>query len=460
MVNTLYLPELREMLAEHDDAGLEEFCTALHPARTADFMEGLSPAESWEVLSHADVASRTEIFSYFPREKQVEMLETLDREEMGQLIGELPPDERVDMLEQLDEKVVNELMPLVPSEERSEILLLQAYPENSAGSVMTTKVVSLSENITKQQALEEVREWGDQSETVNYLFLVDDAKHLRGVVSFRTLVFARNEQRLSELMERDVISVRATEDREEAARLLGRYDLLAIPVVDDQNHLVGLITHDDVLDVLREEATEDAHMAGAVQPLEESYLETALLTLTGKRAMWLTILFFSGLLTTTAMSHYEEFIATLPWLICFIPLVISCGGNSGNQSATLIITALTTGDVTMKDWFRVIRRELIMGLLLGGLLAFFGLFAVIGVGFMLPETWHILATTIVPVTLILVVTCGTLTGSMLPLMFRKFKLDPALMSNPFVAVIMDILGIVIYMSVAQIAFKLLTKTAT
>lgn len=453
MVNTLYLPELREMLAEHDDAGLEEFCTALHPARTADFMEGLTPAESWEVLSHADVANRTEIFSYFPREKQVEMLETLDREEMGQLIGEMPPDERVDVLEQLDEKVVSELMPLVPTEERRDILRLQSYPDGSAGSVMTTKVVRLSESLDVTHALDEIRQWGDRSEMISYLFIVDEGEHLRGVVSFRKLVFARSDAKLGDLMERDVISVRATDDREEAARRLGKYDLLAIPVIDEQNRLVGLITHDDVLDVLREEATEDAHMAGAVQPLEESYLETALFTLTWKRAMWLTILFFSGLLTTTAMSHYEGgILTTLPWLVVFIPLVISCGGNSGNQSATLIITALTTGDVTLKDWFRVVRRELIMGLVLGGLLAVFGLIAVLGVGWALPEKRHVLGYFVVPITLILVVTCGTLTGSLLPLMFRRLNLDPALMSNPFVAVIMDILGIVIYMSVAQVAF--------
>ena len=449
MVNTLYLPELREMLAEHDDGGLEEFCTALHPARTADFMEGLTPAESWEVLSHTNLATRVEIFSYFSLEKQVEMMETLDREEMGRLLGDLPADDRVDLLEEVDAQVARELMPLVPAEERRETLRLQSYPEYSAGSVMTTEVARLSENLTTAQALEKVRKWAEDAETIYYLFVVDDQDHLRGVISFRELVFSPPDVKIGDLMERNVICVEASHDSEEVAQKLAKYDMLAIPVVDEENLLVGIITHDDILDVVVEEATADAQMSAAVQPLDEGYMDTGLFTMTWKRGLWLTILFFSGMLTTTALGNYEAMIQQLPWLVIFIPLVISCGGNSGNQSATLIITALTTGNVTLRDWYRITYRELMTGLLLGSLLAIFGLGAITAYLFFFPHRAPLIAVGIVTITLVLVVTCGTLTGSLLPLLFRRFDLDPALMSNPFVAVIMDILGIVIYMTVAQ-----------
>ena len=274
MTNTLYLPELRELLANDDRAQLAEFCVALHPARTAEFMEGLSAEETWAVLQHTDATNREEVFGYFELDKQIDMLETLDRGEMGRLIGDLPPDDRVDLLQEVDPEVVKELLPLVPAEERRDILRLRAYPEGTAGAVMTTELARLSESLTVREALEEIGRQARELETIYYIYIVDDENHLRGLVSARQLVAAmgHDETPLGELMERDLVTANVTDDQEDVARTVARYDLLAIPVVDREHHLVGIITHDDVIDVVREEATEDAHRIGAIDPLDVGYI--------------------------------------------------------------------------------------------------------------------------------------------------------------------------------------------
>jgi magnesium transporter len=450
MINTLYLPELREMLAEEDTDQLREFCSALHPARTADFMEGLTADEIWQVLQYADPQIRDEIFTYFPPEKQVELLETQDRRQVAGLVAEMAPDDRVDLLQDTDEEVVEELLPLLPEDERRDILRLSAYPESTAGAIMTTEFAKLGESLTVRRALEELGRQAEELETIYYLYVVDDEDHLRGVVSARQLVSAmtRPETTLKDLMEADVANVDALDDQEDVAAKVARYNLLAIPVVDQEHRMLGIITHDDVIDVMREEATEDAHRIAGVDPLEESYMRTHILTLSWKRGLWLTILFFAALLTAFALRHYETDIAVYTWLVLFIPLVISSGGNSGNQSATLIITALATGDIQLSDWLRVLRRELAMGVLLGGFLAVIGLIAA------LMLTGDLLSAAVIAITLILVVLCGTLAGSLLPLIFQRLGLDPALMSNPFVAGIVDILGIVIYMNVALVLMSM------
>lgn len=442
MTNTLYLPELREMLAEHNTAELGEFCTALHPARTVEFMEGLTPTESWEVLRHAAPTARAEIFHYLPRERQVEIIDSGDREEMGRFLADLASDDRVDILNDVRPEVVEELLPYTPPEARRDIYRLRAYPEGTAGAVMTTDFARLSESLTVAQAVEAIRKQAERSETIYYLYVVDDDDHLRGVVSLRQLVLAQPSTLIGELMERAIVSVNIIDDQEEVAQTLARFDLQAIPVVDDERHLLGIVTSDDVIDVVREEATEDAHRIGAVDPLRQGYLETPLHTITWKRGLWLTLLFCGGIFTASTLSRYASTIESIPWLLLFVPLVISTGGNSGSQSATLIITAMSTGDVRLRDWYRVARRELYTGLLLGSLLGTIGYLAA------LYFTHSLRDSLIIPLTVMLVVTCGTLVGSALPMLFRRLGLDPAIMSNPFVSGLVDIFGIVIYMEIA------------
>jgi len=447
MINTLYLPELREMLAENNEAELAEFCTALHPARTAEFMEGLTAEEAWRVLRHAELPARSEIFAFLDRAVQVAIVQNEDRGEIAAIVAEMPPDDRVDLLNEVDDAVVAELLPLLPADERRDIIRLSAYPEGTAGAVMTTEVAKLSENLTVREALDELAREGEEFETIYYLYIVDDTEQLRGLVSARELLssISKPNTRLGEIMETDLVAVNAFDDQEHVADVVARYDFFAIPVIDRERRLVGIITHDDVIDVVREEATEDAHRIAAVNPLENTYMNTSVMVLSRKRGMWLTILFFAAMLTALALREYEDKLSALPWLVMFIPLVISSGGNSGSQSSTLVITALTTGDVTVRDWLRVVRREIAMGLILGGFLGVIGAL----VAWLLAEEVNTLATAmILPITLILVVVVGTFSGSLLPLVFKRLGLDPAMMSTPFVTGIIDILGIVIYMNVA------------
>lgn len=448
MLNTLFLPELREMLKTEDSAGLTEFCTAMHPSRTADFMEGLTDQEAWQVLQYAPVGERVEIFTYFEHARQTELLSNADRDQVATLVAEIASDDRVDMLQELDEATVQDLLARLPAEERRDVQRLSQYPEGTAGAVMTSEFAKLSETLTIREAMDEIGRQSEEFETIYYLFIVDEEDHLRGLVSARQLLAGMKnpETRLADIMETALVTAREMDDQEEVANKVAKLDLLALPIVNDQHHIVGIVTHDDVIDVVREEATEDAHRIAAVDPLDQTYLKTHLLTLSWKRGMWLTILFFFALMTAMALEQYDTQLKKWAWLVPFIPLVISSGGNSGSQSATLIITALSRGHVALSDWWTIIWRELVMGLLLG---AGLGLMSLVVSPFF-SDVPAFPQSLVVPITLLLVVVSGTLTGSILPLVFERVGLDPAMMSNPFVAGIVDILGIVIYLSVAII----------
>lgn len=453
MPNPIYLPELREMLASGNIDEMREFLEALHPARTAEFMEGLEPGEIWAILQQADMPLRRAIFGFFDDAIQAKIIEQADRDEAAEFIAELPSDDRVDMLADVEPEIVDELMPKIDVEERRDIQRLQAYEEETAGAEMTTEFARLDENMTVEEALREIGRQAEELETIYYLYVVDDRDHLRGLVSAKSLVRAmkKPQTRLSEIMECDLVTVHVNDDQEEMARKVARYNLLAIPVVDDEYRMLGIVTHDDVIDVIVDEMAEDAYRSAAVEPLDESYLATSVMELTWKRGVWLTVLFFGAMVTAMALEAYHATLNAVEWLVFFIPVVISTGGNSGNQSATLIITALSTEGITLKDWWQVVRRELAMGCLLGGFLGACGYVCALA----MIESDHVaIAALVIPATLILVTIFGTLSGSLLPLLFRRLGWDPALMSNPFVAGLVDVVGIIIYMLVARAILRI------
>jgi len=445
MVNTLLLPELREMLADGNVAELEEFCSALNANRTAEFMEGLTDDEAWLVLQHAQPARQAEIFISFDHDRQLAILSNHEPAKVAELVVQLAADDRVDLLQELPNDRVNQILPLLPTADRRDIQRLRAYPDGTAGALMTSEVAKLDEKLTVRQALDELGNQSEFFETIYYLYIVRDDGQLRGVVSTRQLVSAlrRPNTPLSELVETDVVTVLTTDDQESVAEKVEKYNLLAIPVVDESRQLVGIITHDDVIDVVREELTQDAQQMAGVSPLEDDFLRISLLKLSWKRGMWLTILFFAALLTALALRHYEDDLEKFAWLVWFIPLIISSGGNSGSQSATLVITAMTGGEVRLKDWRTVMMREWLVSLLLGSFLATIGLLVAV---FIAPTPRDAL---VIPITLLAIVICGCVCGAALPMIFKRLGLDPALMSNPFVAGIVDILGIVIYINVAR-----------
>jgi magnesium transporter len=432
---------------------MREFSLALHPARTAEFMEGLTAAEAWAILQHADPSTGPEIFGYLDRDKQVEIIESSDRAEIGQLIGELPADDRVDILKAVNPDVVEQLLPFVPAFERRDILRLRSYPEGTAGAMMTTQFARLPEGLTVKQALDNVAKQSEELETIYYIYIVDPEDHLRGLVSARRLVSALGKPNMliDELMDSELVTVEVGDDQEQVAQKVAKYDLHAIPVVDEERHMLGIITHDDVIDIVRQEATEDVHRMGAVNPLVEDYLEADFTTIWRKRAAWLSCLFVAELFTFTALAHFEDAIAKVLVLSLFVPLCISTGGNSGSQAATLITRAMALGQVNLSDWWRVLRHELLMGLALGLTLGAIGFVrAWLTPSEVLGKTDPVLLALVISQAVALICVWGTLVGSMLPLIFRRMGFDPGYASSPFVATFVDVTGIMIYFTIAEV----------
>jgi magnesium transporter len=437
--NPILLPELRLMLADGDTAGLREVAEELHPATVAEFSEGLDEADIWRLIDTVPVERQAEIFPYYPLPRQVDLVKAADRAHLGPLLEWMAADNRDDLLRELDPEFVEEILPLVAKAERHDIRMLLSCPEGSAGSLMTTEYASLPADIPAGEAIARLRMQAPDSESIYYIYVLDAERHLVGFISLRDLILAKPTALVADLMQRDVIAVRVDEPQEKVVDLLARFDFIAIPVVDDHARLVGIVTHDDVLDAVRQEATDEAQMSAAITPLGEGYLDAAITSMTWKRGVWLAILFATAAVTAMVLSTWQS---PHVWLVAFIPLVIASGGNSGNQSATLVITALSTGDCKLSDWRRILRREFALGLLLGMILAVPGYLLALAYA---PTPAQAV---VIPATILSVVLIGSLVGSVLPLMFRSLGLDPALMSNPFVSAIVDVVGLVVYMGLA------------
>jgi magnesium transporter len=451
MFNPLLLPELREMLAKGDDEELSAVMTELHPATVADFSEGLTVEETWRLLASASVDRQAEVFAFFPLDKQVEMAGGVERERMSKLLEAMTPDDRVDLLKHLDVETVEGLMPLVTKAERQDIRTLLSFPEGSAGAVMTTEYASLPADVGVGEAVSLLRQQAPSRETIYSIYVLDEDRHLIGFVSLRDLILADPAASVADIMQRDVISVRADQDQEIAAQELAKYDFLALPVVDNRHRLVGIITHDDVLDVMIEEATEDAQQMGGVLPMVEDYMEAPFLTVWRKRAAWLSCLFVAELFTFTALAHFEDEIKVVIALSLFVPLCISTGGNSGSQAATLITRAIALGQITPADWWRALKHELLVGLALGLTLGAIGFIrAALTPQSVLGNADPWMLALVISQSVAAICIWGTLVGAMLPLVFKRIGFDPGYASSPFVATFVDVTGIVIYFSIAKV----------
>jgi magnesium transporter len=458
MAHVLFGPEVRLLLEEKDTAGMKAFCEHLHPATVAEALSGdLDVDQVWRFLGHTNIRNQAAIFEYFPIDWQVKMVEGTGRQHMARLIEQMSHDDRVDLLRRLMPRVAEGLLRLVDEADRRDIATLERYPENTAGAMMTTDYAWLPAQITAAEALDRLRLQAPDRETIYYVYILDENRKLLGVLSLRDLILASRQALVRDIMDKEAVTVRAEDDREHVAQEMARYDLIAIPVIDGEGRLVGIVTHDDAIDVVVQEATEDAHRMGAVGPLAESYLEASYLTLWRKRAIWLAALFIAEMFTFNAMAFFDDAMKAVTVLALFVPLCLSTGGNSGSQAATLIIRAIALGQVTSRDWFRVVRHELIMGLMLGVTLGMIGLFRAY---FMTPA--HVLEnadgskTDLLGLTIVVgqavaaICLWGTLIGSMLPLAFKRMGVDPGIASSPFVATFVDVTGIVIYFSIARL----------
>lgn len=443
MYDPLLLPELRLMLLESDGPAMQEFCDVFHAGVVAENLEALSQDEIWQVLSHATPHRQGEIFEYFSLPKQRELISGLERGRISTLLEQMASDDRAHLLGSLNPELVESLLPLVAAAERNEIRRMLSYTEHSAGSIMTTEYASLPEEITVREALDRLRRQAPNSETIYYVYILDDGRHLHGFLTLRKLILAKPDALVSQVMESDVISVRVDEDQESVAQKMARYDFIAVPVVDDQNRLVGIITHDDVLDVVQEEATEEMYRMAAVQPLEGEYLTTPFFTLAWKRGIWLVPLLMTGFGSAALLEHYQVISDQFKWIELFLPLVLASGGNAGSQSATLVIRSLTLRQMNRRETGLIVRREALMGLTLGASLAAL-CFAFTILKFM---TFQFVS--VVAMSVLCVVFMGTVNGTILPLVLRKLGMDPAIMSNPFIASLSDVLGVLIYFNVAM-----------
>jgi magnesium transporter len=461
MSDPLFTPEARFMLERNDRASMEAFCETLHPATVAEALTDSFPVEDvWRFLRTTSIQHQAAIFPYFPEEMQLALVEGTGREPIAHILEEMSSDDRADLMRRLPEPVRGALLRLVDEADRRDIARLIEYPENSAGALMTTDYAWLPANISVEEALDRLRLMAPDKETIYYVYIVDEQRRLKGVVSLRDLIMAPRRAVLADLMEENIVSVRDTDDREHVAREFAEYDLLAMPVVDAEGRLVGIITSDDVVDVVVEEATEDVQRMGGMQPFEENYLEAPFQLIWRKRAVWLIMLFVAEMFTFNAMAHFDDAMKSLTVLALFVPLCLSIGGNSGSQASTLITRALALGQVRVSDWLRAFRHELLMGLALGATL---GLIGAVRTYLLTPS--HVLdnpggspPTDLMKLTIVIafavsaICLYGTLIGSMLPLLFRRIGIDPGVACGPFVATFVDVTGIVIYFSIAKLVF--------
>ena len=438
-------------LHEGDTASLRAFFDAHQPADIASALGGLSAADALFALRLLDPKEQALVFGYLPPEFQVRLAELMGRRDLAAIMAAMSHDERADLFNRLEPAQQEALLPGLAQAEREDLRKLASYPEGTVGSAMTSDYATLAPEMTARQAIDALRLQAPDSETIYQAYIVDAERRLVGTVSLRELLVARPSERVAEIMETHVVSVRAEAPREEAAALVSRYDLIALPVVNGGARLIGIVTVDDVIDAIVQEGTEDVQRFGGVEALREPYMRIGFATMIRKRAGWLSALFLSEMLTASAMQHFEGELEKAIVLTLFIPLIMSSGGNSGSQATSLIIRALALREVRLRDWWRVVLRELPSGVVLGAILGAIGfariaLWQVLGF-YDYGEHWMLVAAT-VAAALVGIVTFGSLSGAMLPFVLQRLGFDPASASAPFVATLVDVTGLVIYFSVA------------
>jgi len=456
MRHPLLAPDLRELIIDREEKVLRDFFQPHHPAAAAELLDDLAADEAQFVLKLLAGRTRAEVFSYLDPSLQDGIAQLMDRNELASLVSAMSHDERADLITRLPEERTQQIMPLLAQAEREDIRRLTAYKEDTAGAVMTSDYATVPAELTAAGAIERLRHEAPDRETIYYCYVLDAHRRLVGFVSLKNLILAPAHRRVADIMQREVISSVVDEDQEVTAGKLMEYDLLALPIVDHDGRLVGIVTHDDVADVIVEEATEDVYRLGAVGPLEDSYLRTPLLTMWGKRSFWLAILFCAEFLTMMVLLKYKTTFDAVPGLVLFIPLIISAGGNCGSQSATIITRALALGEIRPSDWFHIVWHEIMMGASLGLTLGALGLFGAAGFLHVIGghdesvgEVTIAHMATVVALGVSAVVVCGNLVGATLPLVLKRIGLDPALMSNPVVASLVDVTGILVYFAIAE-----------
>lgn len=438
-------PELRELLQDEPQA-VGDIIEELHPQDVTECLGELDDAVVGRALTALPLEFGAQVFERLEEDRQIAIAKVLGVNSTVRLVTEMSADDAVDFFGVLPEETVVKLLTrlqAVDPEHAEDVRELTRWPEECAGGLMNTEYVVVPDSVTIDEAISELRaKAGEGYEVLDVIFVLDKAGQVVGFVTLRNLLLSKPHAPVSDIMQHNMVSVRPEIDQEEVARTFARYDLHALPVLDNQRHILGVITADDVIDVVEEEAEEDAHKMSAMEPIENGYFSVSFATYLKKRAPWLLVLFVGGFFTTTAMESFEPVLQAITQLAYYIPLLISAGGNSGSQSATLIIRGLAMGEVKPEDWSRVLQRELGQGLFLG-----VGLGAIGVARAWLGGDGSEMAT-LIGITIVAIVTIGCVTGAMMPLLLDRLGLDPATSSTPFIATLVDVLGIVVYLSLA------------
>lgn len=461
MVGKLLAPEIKSMIDARNFGGLRELFREWPPADVADVILDLPEDEQVIIFRVLPAALAADVFEYIGVEEQQKLLRAMAHEQVVAILNEMSPDDRTALLEELPSAAARQLIRLLTPEERHVATALLGYPEDSVGRLMTPDFIAVKEDWTVQHVLDYVRQYGRDSETLNFVYVVDDRGKIIDDVRMREFLLRPLTAKVSEIRDQSFVALNVTDSQQDALNIFRRYDRAALPVVDSSGVLVGIVTSDDMLDVAEEEATEDIQKFGGMEALEEPYMRIPVWRMVRKRAGWLVILFLGEMLTATAMANYQQELAKALVLALFLPLIISSGGNSGSQASTLMIRAMALGEVTLRDWWRVMGREVQAGLSLGVILGAIGIirvgvWAIIGEQYFHQQPygahWPLVALT-VGIALVGVVLWGTLSGSMLPFLLRRVGADPATSSAPFVATLVDVTGLIIYFSIALLIMR-------
>jgi magnesium transporter len=451
MVGKILQPEIRSLIDARDFGALREIFREWPPADVAEVILDMPEDEQVIIFRVLPNALAADVFEYLDIDAQQQLLRAMAHEQVVGILNEMSPDDRTALLEEMPSAAARQLIKLLTPEERRIAQALLGYPEDSIGRLMTPDFIAVHDDWTVQEVLDHVREFGHDSETLNVIYVLDDRGKLIDDLRMREFLLRPLEAKVSDFRDRTFVALKVNDSQEEALTAFRKYDRVALPVVDSNEVLVGIVTSDDMLDVAEEEATEDIQKLGGMEALDEPYPTIPLLRMVKKRATWLIILFLGEMLTATAMQGYNGEIEKAAILAMFLPLIISSGGNSGSQATTLVIRAMALGELGLSDWWQVVRKELMSGISLGLILG--------AIGFLRIALWqslhifdygphHWLVAITVGIALIGVVLWGCLAGSMLPFLLLRCGLDPATSSAPFVATLVDVTGLLIYFNVA------------
>ena len=439
-----------EILARADKLLLKEFLDEQNISDVVELVNEFPQHESL-IIDNMTVHRAVSVFKLLDINQQKDIVKEIPARKTAKILNELPPDDRTDFLEELPKAAIRDLIKLLNPEERKITLSLLGYPEDSVGRLMTPDYVYVYPAFTVGQVLDNIRKYGKNSETIDVIYIIDEQGCLVDDIRIRDLLLAKPEDIVGEIIDGRFVALNVYDDQEHASQVFKMNNRTAIPVVDDNNVLLGIVTIDDILWVTNEEFSEDMQKMGGTEALNEPYLDISIFNLFKKRITWLVVLFLGEMLTASAMGYFQNELDKVLVLATFIPLILSSGGNTGSQASTLIIQAMSVGEITIADWWRILRREIFSGFLLGIILGIIGFLEVLVLHFIKPDFygihWMLIAGTI-GLTLVGVVIWGTITGSMLPIVLKRLGADPAVSSAPFVATLVDVTAILIYFSLA------------